>query len=65
VGEACKHASIKDAAAAINLYKHPQGSPKQTPDDKPLKRNLIEAGNLLDIQILDPIVIGNGGFVSR
>jgi DNA repair protein RadC len=29
-----------------------------------LTRALIDAGQLLDIQILDHIVIGNGNFVS-
>ena len=64
VGEVFKQAIIKDSAAAIILHNHPSGSPEPSPDDVSLTRALIEAGNLLDIQILDHIVIGNGNFVS-
>jgi DNA repair protein RadC len=64
VGEVFKQAIIKDSAAAIILHNHPSGSPDPSPDDVTLTRALIEAGNILDIQILDHIVIGNGRFVS-
>jgi len=33
-------------------------------DDIAVTRALVEAGKLLDIQILDHLVIGNGRFVS-
>jgi len=64
VGEVFKQAIIKDSAAAIILHNHPSGSPDPSPDDVTLTRALIAAGNILDIQILDHIVIGNGRFVS-
>jgi DNA repair protein RadC len=64
VGEVFKPAIIKDSAAAIILHNHPSGSPDPSRDDVTLTRALIEAGNILDIQILDHIVIGNGRFVS-
>ena len=64
VGEVFKQAIIKDSAAAIIFHNHPSGSPEPSPDDVSLTRALIDAGQLLDIQILDHIVIGNGNFVS-
>ena len=64
VGEVFKQAIIKDSAAAIILHNHPSGSPDPSPEDITLTRALIEAGNLLDIQILDHLVIGNGRFMS-
>jgi len=33
-------------------------------DDVALTRALVEAGKLLDVEILDHLVIGNGRFVS-
>ncbi|MBC8505052.1 MAG: DNA repair protein RadC [Chloroflexi bacterium] len=64
VGEVFKQAIIKDSAAAIIFHNHPSGSPEPSPDDVTLTRALIDAGQLLDIQILDHIVIGNGNYVS-
>ncbi|MBC8507837.1 MAG: DNA repair protein RadC [Chloroflexi bacterium] len=64
VGEIFRQAIIKDAAAAIIVHNHPSGDPNPSPDDVALTRTLVEAGRLLDVEILDHLVIGNGRFVS-
>lgn len=64
VGEIFKQAIITDSAAAIIIHNHPSGGPTPSPDDIALTRALIEAGKLLDIEILDHLVIGSGHFVS-
>ena len=56
---------ILDAAPAIVLaHNHPSGDPAPSPDDIRLTRQLVEAGRLLDIEVLDHIVLGHRRFVS-
>jgi DNA repair protein RadC len=62
VGEVFKPAIIKDSAAAIIIHNHPSGDP--IPSPVALTRAIVEAGKLLDINVLDHLVIGNGRFVS-
>jgi len=64
VGEVFKQAIITNAAAAIIAHNHPSGDPNPSPDDIAVTRALVEAGQLLDVQILDHLVIGNNRFVS-
>lgn len=57
--------AIIDAAASIVVsHNHPSGNPSPSPDDIRLSRQLVSAGKLLDIEVLDHIVIGHGRFVS-
>jgi len=65
VGEVFKQAIIQNAAATKIFHNHPSGDPTPSPnDDVAVTRAMIEAGKLLDIQILDHLVIGSGRFVS-
>jgi DNA repair protein RadC len=52
------------AAAIIMAHNHPSGSPKPTKGDIEATEQLIEAGKILGIQILDHIVIGKGSYNS-
>jgi DNA repair protein RadC len=42
----------------------PSGDPAPSPEDIAITRAIIQAGKLLDIEVLDHIVIGNWRFVS-
>jgi DNA repair protein RadC len=64
VGELFKAAIRRNAAAIIVVHNHPSGDPSPSPDDIALTRAIIEAGKLLDIQVLDHLVIGLGRYVS-
>jgi DNA repair protein RadC len=64
VGELFKKAIRHNAPAVIVVHNHPSGDPEPSPDDVAVTRALLEAGNLLDIKVLDHLVIGNGRFVS-
>jgi len=64
VGEVFKQAIIQNAAATIIFHNHPSGDPTPSHDDIAVTRALVEAGKLLDIQILDHLVIGAGSFIS-
>ncbi|MBW8010129.1 MAG: JAB domain-containing protein [Chloroflexi bacterium] len=64
VGEVFKQAVRSNAASIIVAHNHPSGDPTPSPDDIAVTRAIIESGKLLDIDVLDHIVIGQGSFVS-
>ena len=63
-GEVFREAIKANAAGMIIVHNHPSGCPDPSPEDLSCTRNLVEAGRLLDIQVLDHVVIGRGRFVS-
>lgn len=52
------------AAAVIIAHNHPSGSLKATRADVEVTNKLIEAGNILGIEVLDHLIIGNNKFKS-
>jgi DNA repair protein RadC len=63
-GEVFREAIKANAAGMIVVHNHPSGDPSPSPEDLSVTRNLVEAGRLLDIPVLDHVVIGRGRFVS-
>lgn len=47
-----------NAAAIIVLHNHPSGDPTPSPEDVAVTRELVNAGKILDIDLLDHIIIG-------
>lgn len=64
VGELFRAAIVESAAALIVVHNHPSGDPSPSPDDVAITKEIIKAGKLLDIQVLDHLIIGQGKFVS-
>ncbi len=64
VGELFKEAIRANASAIIVAHNHPSGDPTPSPDDVAVTRAIIQAGKLLDIDVLDHLVIGQGKWVS-
>jgi DNA repair protein RadC len=64
VGELFRTAIRRNAASIIVIHNHPSGDPTPSPDDVAVTRAMAQAGKLLDIEVLDHIVIGQGRFVS-
>jgi len=64
VGELFKSAVRRNAASIIVAHNHPSGDPTPSPDDIAVTRAIVEAGKLLDIDVLDHLVIGGGNYVS-
>lgn len=64
VGELFRAAIRENAAALIVAHNHPSGDPSPSPEDIRVTRQIVEAGKLLDIDVLDHIVIGRPSFVS-
>jgi DNA repair protein RadC len=64
VGELFKEAVRKNASAIVVIHNHPSGDPTPSPDDVAVTRAIVQAGKLLDVEVLDHIVIGQGKWVS-
>ncbi len=65
--EVFQEAVRSNCPAIILVHNHPSGDPTPSPEDVQTTRQLVEAGKLLDIEVLDHLVIGraaSGGFVS-
>lgn len=52
------------ANSLILVHNHPSGDPTPSKEDEVVTKNLINAGEILGISILDHVVIGNNEFVS-
>jgi DNA repair protein RadC len=64
VGEIFKEAVRKNSSALIVIHNHPSGDPTPSPDDVAVTRAIVQAGKLLDIEVLDHLVIGAGRWIS-
>jgi len=64
VSEIFREAIKANAAGLIVAHNHPSGDPSPSPEDVAVTRALVEAGKLLDIDVLDHLVIGRHRFVS-
>ncbi len=64
VSEVFRDAITRSAAALVAVHNHPSGDPTPSPDDIALTRRLVQAGEMLDIDILDHLVIGHQRYVS-
>lgn len=64
VGELFRAAIRENAAAFIVAHNHPSGDPSPSPEDINVTRQIVQAGRLLDVDVLDHIVIGHNRFVS-
>lgn len=58
-------AAIKcSSASIICAHNHPSGDPTPSPEDIKLTKRLLEAGEIVGIEVLDHVVIGDGKYVS-
>jgi DNA repair protein RadC len=64
VGEVYREPIRQNAAAIILVHNHPSGDPTPSPEDVRLTTAVREAGELLDVELLDHVVIGRQDFVS-
>lgn len=64
VGELFKDAIRANASAIIVAHNHPSGDPTPSPDDVAVTRAIVQAGKLLDVDVLDHLVIGQAKWVS-
>lgn len=53
-----------NAVSLIFVHNHPSGNPEPSTNDKELTRELVYAGKIMRIKVLDHIIIGNNRFFS-
>lgn len=62
--EVFKEAIRRSAASLIVAHNHPSGDPTPSPEDVSVTRRLVEAGEVLGIDVLDHIVLGDNRYIS-
>jgi DNA repair protein RadC len=62
--EVFKNPIRRSAAAIILVHNHPSGDPGPSKEDVQVTRRLVEAGQILGIEVLDHLIIGDGSFIS-
>jgi DNA repair protein RadC len=64
IGELFREAVHDNAAAILCVHNHPSGDPTPSPDDLRLTVEMVAAGRLLDVPVLDHIIVAGTAFVS-
>lgn len=59
-----KNALLKEATALMVCHNHPSGVPRPSAEDKKLTKNLISAGKIFDIDVIDHLIIGENSYFS-
>jgi DNA repair protein RadC len=62
--ELFKEAISASASSMIIAHNHPSGNPEASQDDVKLSKRLLEAGQLIGIEIIDHIIVGDGRYIS-
>jgi len=64
VSEVFREAVRRNCPSIIVAHNHPSGDPAPSAEDVHITRQIVEAGRLLDIEVLDHIIIGHRRWVS-
>ncbi|MFP4321899.1 MAG: RadC family protein [Anaerolineales bacterium] len=64
IAEVFREAMAHNCASLILVHNHPSGDPTPSPEDLELTEQIIAAGRLLDIAVLDHVIIGQGTWRS-
>lgn len=59
-----KRALLNNATSIILAHNHPSGCVSPSKEDIAITRRVTEAGNLLEVTLLDHVIIGDGQFCS-
>jgi DNA repair protein RadC len=62
--EVFRLALITSAASVVLMHNHPSGDPTPSEADIKVTRDLIRAGQLMKIEVVDHVVIGNPKYAS-
>jgi DNA repair protein RadC len=64
VAEVFRQAITDNAPSIMVAHNHPSTDPTPSPDDVAVTRAIVQAGKILDIDVLDHIVVCSERFVS-
>ena len=62
--EVYKSALLSSASSVIFVHSHPSGDPEPSVSDREITKQLKKAGELLGIEVLDHVIIGQGEYYS-
>lgn len=62
--EVFKPAILTSSASVILIHNHPSGDPTPSSEDIEITKRLIEAGELLGIEVLDHVIVGADKYLS-
>ena len=62
--EVFRPAVAEGAAGLVLVHNHPSGDPTPSAEDRAVTRQLVDAGRMLGIPVLDHVVIGKGRYHS-
>lgn len=64
VSELFREAVRENCATLVVVHNHPSGDPAPSPEDVKVTEQIVKAGKLLDIEVLDHIIIGQQRYIS-
>ena len=64
IAEIFRQAILDNSPAIVIAHNHPSGDPSPSPDDVTVTRAVVQAGKLLDIELLDHLIIAAGRYIS-
>lgn len=62
--EVFRSAIAENACAVVLVHNHPSGDPRPSMEDRQITAQLVAAGKVLGIEVLDHVIIGRGRFTS-
>lgn len=62
--ELFRPAIIRNAPAIVICHNHPSGDPSPSPEDIACTEQMVQAGKVLDVELVDHLVIGAGCYAS-
>lgn len=62
--EVFRGAILTNSAAILLAHNHPSGDPAPSPEDRSVTRQLVRAGEILGIRVLDHVILGDERYFS-
>lgn len=59
-----KAAILNNSASIVVCHQHPSNDPSPSREDISVTGRLVEAGKMIDIEVLDHLIIGSNKFIS-
>ena len=64
IAEIFRGAVRRNAGAVLVGHNHPSGDPRPSPEDRSITLSLIQAGKLVEIDVVDHVIIGRNRWIS-
>lgn len=62
--EIFREALLHNAVSLIVAHNHPSGNPEPSDEDIEVTRRLVRAGEILEVEVLDHLIVARGGWIS-